>query len=866
MEKLFKKPVLVIGVIALITVFFTLQLPRAELDNNNYRFLPETHQARIDMDHIDAAFGSSTLILVGLERPYGTVFEGDFLALIKNYVSQVENIGIVQNVNSIVTTDYITGDDESIIAQPLVDNDFSGAPEEIAELKTRIASWDIFKRSLVSDDQSATQILVSLDVSREEAGRADVIESLVKIRDMAREMFDSTANVYVTGMPVISATINEAMIADLILLIPLFILVVLLVLFISFRRFSMVLLPLLTVAVAVIWTVGAMPLFGVKLSILSTLLPVILVAVGSAYGIHIVSHYADDIQNRALSVQEHRDVVFALMRKIIKPVFFASLTTFAGFLSFCFTSVLPVREFGIFASFGVLACFTVAVSLIPGLILIRGPRRPRRLGAPLTGSSTDPFSEAMADGFLAVAQKKHFVMVVTVALIAVSMYGFSKLIIDNVLVEYFKNTTDISRSDRFIREKFGGSKELSLVVEADSAEALLTPEVLSAIDRLERYLTDRVPAVGKVIGFTDFVKRINQVFNVGQSPEGLQPIAIAESDTGDFGFGGMDTFGFDESTELPSVNDLVSDAADQYSAADLLALLTIAAGTSADMSGNDLVRELQRLVNYEGMSYYEIPVDPKRYGKTEPEALQQLVSNYLILLSGDISDYANDPLEPTSIKTMIQLRTLGQKDSQEVLDQIAAYLDTNLPENTRYLIGGSVLQEDAITNLVLESQFISIPLALLVVFIILSLSHRSIIAGLIGIVPLSITILCNFAVMGFLGIKLNIATSLIGSLTVGIGIDYTIHYLESYKREYRAANGQGDFLRRTFLSSGKAILINAVSVAAGFAVIAFSQFNLLIDLGVLIAFSMLMSALISLTVLPVLLTLIKPRFICRQKA
>jgi predicted RND superfamily exporter protein len=144
------------------------------------------------------------------------------------------------------------------------------------------------------------------------------------------------------------------------------------------------------------------------------------------------------------------------------------------------------------------------------------------------------------------------------------------------------------------------------------------------------------------------------------------------------------------------------------------------------------------------------------------------------------------------------------------------------------------------------------------VFIIISVSYKSLIAGLVAGLPLLISILINFAVMGFLGIKLNLGTSMVASVSVGIGIDYTIHFIDSYKREYP---GGGDFLYRVFASSGKAIIINAVSVGAGFAVLVLSQFIILSHVGILIAFTMFTSALTSLTVIPALLSIINPRFI-----
>jgi predicted RND superfamily exporter protein len=241
--------------------------------------------------------------------------------------------------------------------------------------------------------------------------------------------------------------------------------------------------------------------------------------------------------------------------------------------------------------------------------------------------------------------------------------------------------------------------------------------------------------------------------------------------------------------------------------------------------------------------------------------LQQIVSNYLVLLSGNIDDYANHPFEPTAIKTTVQLRTLGDKDTDMVIREINRFTEANFPKNVNVIVGGSALVEQSINRLVVQSQLISVCISIIMVFIIIAFSNRSFTAGCIGIVPLSISILINFAVMGFLGIKLNIGTSMVASVSVGIGIDYTIHYLESYKREYRVSGGKGDFLRRTFLTSGKAIFINAVSVGAGFAVLLLSQFVMLGDLGLLIALTMATSALVSLTVIPVLLTLIKPKFV-----
>ena len=878
MEKFFKHPRWIVAAIAVLTIFFALQIPRAQLDNNNFRFVPEKDPERLTMKHIDDRFGSQIVILVGLERKHGTIFDADFLKKVRSFSAEVGKIGIVESATSIVSTDYITGVGDSIIVEPLVADTFSGTGEEIAVLKDRLTSWELYSRALVSDDFSSTQILVNLAIPPEDAGKPEVVAVHKSIKRLAEQAgFDDT-NIYITGMPVFSSVVNDATRNDLIFLVPLVVLVVVLVLLLSFRRLSGIVLPLLTVLISAIWAVGAMPLFGIKLSIISTVLPVILVAVGSAYGIHVVSHYFDEIAGKSnLSEAEHRALVFAVLHRIGQPVLLAALTTFAGFASFCFTKVIPIFEFGIFSSFGVLVAFVVAVTLIPALILIRGPVKkvPRFKTSEIEPGQEDPLSAAIADGLGHLVARKRTTLFVACSIIFISLFGVSRLVIDNVLVEYFKPNTDVVKSDSFIRAKFGGSKSVSVVVSTEIPGEVLRPDVLAAMDGLATYLKEKVPEVGKTTGFTDIIKRINQVFNADESPAGLKPSVAANraqapaGPSGDMAFG----FGFgDQGAAAPTpITDTALPVAAQAPAPEKLDALAMVAllnkvaseGDSQTMSTQDLIARLSRAVNYRGAAYYEIPSDPARYGKKSFEELKGLISNYLVLVSGSVSSFADDPLEPKAIRMAVQLKTVGQIDTNKAIGKMRDYIATRFPKDVKVEIGGDALVEKSLNNLVVQSQLSSVAISLLMVFIILAIYYRSAIAGLIGLAPLSISILINFAVMGFAGIKLNIGTAMVASISVGIGIDYTIHYMAAYHNEFLLTGGKGDFLRRTFLTSGKAILFNAVSVGAGFAVLCLSQFNILADLGLLIALTMGTSALVSLTVLPVLLIITNPAFIRR---
>jgi predicted RND superfamily exporter protein len=548
LEKFFKHPWVIVGVIAAVTVFFAAQLSKAHMDNNVNVFIPDDNPARITTKHLEAQYGDEVTIVVGLERPYGTVFESAFLSRIKEFTEEAEAIELVKSTNSLVSAQYLTADSESIIVTDLVGEDFSGTPEEIAELKRRLASWDMYEGSLVSDDLSSAQIVIKINAAADDSGSPEVVAVLTCLREMAKEMFGDSAEVYTTGQSVISATITESAFADGTSLVPLVIVVLIAVLVFSFRRLSFVTLPLLTVVIATIWAVGAMPFLGVTMTILSIVLPIILIAVGSAYAVHVISHYKDGVSGRTFTVYEHRAFVLDLVRKLVKPVFLAALTTFAGFVSFCFTPIVPIRDFGVFSSFGVLAAFAIAVTLIPAILLIRGPQAVKPAARKKAGNNkpNSGFESRLAPALVAVANRKVLVLIVTAVVVVTSIIGASKVVVDNAMVEFFNDNTEVSRSDRFIRQHFGGSTNLILSVEADDTQTLLSPQTLTAIEGLSAYLIERVPNVTKVVGFTDMIKRMNQLFNVDESPDGVAATSAVYSGPDESGFGFGD-FGFDNS-------------------------------------------------------------------------------------------------------------------------------------------------------------------------------------------------------------------------------------------------------------------------------------------------------------------------------
>ena len=885
-KKLYKHPRIILGIILGVTLFFALQLPRVRFDNNNFRFIPESDPARIADAEMAKIFGDSVPLLIGIQRRYSTIIDCKFLEKMQELDKQLLALPLVKNVVSLTTTTHIEAVGDSIVSGKLVPEHLTGSPEELNTITERLRSLDTYNRSLISDDLKATQTIIFLNIKQEQSGSPETVAVCRKVMSIAEEWDFPDSVTYVTGAPVFSEIVNEATSHDLMFLVPIVVIVVAGVLFFSFRRFSGVLLPLLTVIISCIWAIGAMALLQIPLTILSTVLPVILIAVGSAYGIHVINHYFDEVtQSKEISRETHSTQIVEAMARVIPPVFLAALTTFAGFVSFCFTSVVPIFEFGIFSSFGVLSAFIVAVTLIPAILILRGPRNPTiggRFG--VQPSHTGIIDRIIADTLIIVHAHKRSVLLVSLGCIIFAGLGISKLVIDNVLMEYFEPDVQVVRSDTFIRENFGGSKLLNLIIKGTKQGDVIRPDVLQAIDSLAVYAEENIPEVGKVTSLANVIKRFNQVYNADAPATGLTPTSTnsagkEEDSFGNFGdFGDADaSWGFDDadswSDSEPSAEEsgktgntaVKTQKEPVYTFSELIEKLAAAqaARRGRYVSATELVDALKKDINYKGASYYEIPTDPQKYGKETQEELTALIQNYLILMGGNVQDFIDDIHTPAALKVNIQLRTVGQQDSEQALQAIMAYVKDNFPKDISVEANGSMFIEQSLNTLVVQSQLISVAVSFGIVFLILAVYYRSIIAGIIGIIPLMISVALNFGFMGIVGIKLNIGTAMVASFAIGIGIDYTIHYLAAYHHEYTKRRDDRNFLIHTFYGSGKAILFNAVSVGAGFAVLMLSKFNMLSELGLLIALVMGTSSFASLTVLPTILSIVKPRFITK---
>jgi predicted RND superfamily exporter protein len=181
---------------------------------------------------------------------------------------------------------------------------------------------------------------------------------------------------------------------------------------------------------------------------------------------------------------------------------------------------------------------------------------------------------------------------------------------------------------------------------------------------------------------------------------------------------------------------------------------------------------------------------------------------------------------------------------------------------TRFtMLGGFAVLFYDLVDAVVYGQVSSLALSLLLVVIIVALLFRSLVAGLLAGGTLGLAMAFLFGLMGLLGIELNLPTALLSSIMIGVGVDYTIHFLWRYRVERRAGRGPNDAVVRTLTTTGRGIIINALSVIIGFAVMLISSFVPVRYFGFLVVVSISACLLGAMVLMPALVLLIKPKFL-----
>jgi hypothetical protein len=266
-----------------------------------------------------------------------------------------------------------------------------------------------------------------------------------------------------------------------------------------------------------------------------------------------------------------------------------------------------------------------------------------------------------------------------------------------------------------------------------------------------------------------------------------------------------------------------------------------------------VVRIISRSLNDSGDELYDkIPDD------------RQTIAQYIEFysMSGDPEDFEKlVDFDYTKAVLNVQFIAKDMKSFKQIESQIQKQIETS---PYCKLKAGQCLVEKEMAQSIVRGQVYSLIFAMLAIIILLWIIFRSLSAGLMGSIPLVLTLVCNFGLMGWFGLELDIGNSLLSSIAIGIGIDYTIHLFWRLKYELSLGKDYPEAVRNTLKTTGRGIAVNAFSVMIGFAVLFLSGLMILKTFAFLIIFSLLLCLLCSLILIPAICVIAEPSFLMKN--
>jgi len=727
----------------LLGVVMAVMIPRLKTDPEIRNYIPASIPSKVATDKIEKEFGVQDMIVILLSD--SSILTCDNLKQIEELDRSISKINGIVNRISPFTVRNLRNEAGSLVIDPLI---VRGSVKESEKLGREILS-NRFARNIVfsSDLRTAT---ISGTISKS----APEMETLQRI-DSVISTVPGKAKIERGGLPYIRQSIIKDVPSDAILLIPAALLVMIIVLKINLGKWRFVLMPFTVIILSTGFTLALIPILGWKMSIMTLLVPVILIAVANNYGIYLVARYNElKVTNGSASAWDRIGII---LKSLKMPILFSGLTTIAGILGLLAHSIIPARQVGILAASGVALALALSLLLIPSLILldktISTPENNKRNKTLLFNRPLKKLSDLILD-------HSGKILIGALVFLAIISSGIVLLKINTNQETFFPKNHPVRQASDRINSGFGGSQTISAMVTGD----IMNPELMRGIDSLTTTL-EHEKGVGNIFSISQVIREISK--SIYSSTES----------------------GYDR---IPETREAIAQMLELYY-----------------MSGGD---ELKQLINPDN-------------------------TNAHILIR--LSDPENAVIRNVEYKI------------EEFSHQFPG----------KVTVGGYAVIMADFASRIIKGQALSIIFAIVSVLILLTIIFRSFSGGLIGSIPLVSSVVLLFGFMGWTHIALDAATALLSSIMIGIGVDFTIQYIWCFNLQINKGMTYPDATRTAMLTIGRSIIINALSVGAGFSALILSGFQSIRFFGYLVLISIGACLLGAIIVVPAILVRFRPRFI-----
>ena len=826
------RPRLAIAFVLAVTLVMGMGLPNFKLDASADSLTLEYDEDLNFFREVSKRYGSDNFLIVTFSPKFGELLDDKNLETLSSISKNLNNIKGVDSTLSLLDAPLLYSPKITVsdLENPLNTVLSEGVDKQLA--KQEFLTSPIYKDMLLSADGKTTGIIAKLSFDPQYLELVSQRDSLRLVRDTeglnsqqqlelavisqeflnyrtaktaedhrrvaeVRNLMDQyrdQATIYLGGPDMITADMVDFIKSDLAVFGIGILVFMIATLSFIFRSIRWVILPVATCALCLTIVLGLLSWLDWRLTVISSNFVSLLLIITLALTIHLIVRYRELFAAKPMA--EQRALVTETIQSMAKPCLYTVLTTIVAFSSLVVSNIRPVIDFGWMMTLGIIIALGVSFIILPAGMMI--------LGKDKSTAKKDRSGVITAKFAQFTQQRGSLVLLFALALALLSAFGVSRLEVDNRFIDYFKSDTEIYRGMEVIDTALGGTTPLDIILQAP---AYNPPAVtfedtdLDEYEGLDEY--EDFDDYEDLDEYEDFEAEISSDSNQESywfSSTGLAELAKL-------------TQYLDAQPEIGKVSSLVQ--LDQV---------------ATDLMGHKL-------------NDFEIAFMRQ---SLSPEIYQQLVAPYLI-----------EELDETRIQ-LRAMETAGLKRA-ELLAKIKQFAinEVGIAEENIRFTGLLVLYNNMLQSL-FKSQIMTIGAVFIGIMLMFLVLFRSLKLSFIAIVPNFLAAAVVLGGMGLLKIPLDMMTITIAAITVGIGVDHSIHYITRFKREF---SKDGDYIatmHRAHNSIGQALFYTAITIIIGFSVLTLSNFIPSIYFGLLTSVAMIAALLGSMTLLPKLILMIKP--------
>lgn len=465
-------------------------------------FVPGSHPAALARDIARETFGLEDPIIIGLAAPAGesafTPARLEALRRIDQAVRQVE--GVKKNdVLSLAGENAISGSQGDLLVDPIIEPGPVTA-ETAALAAQRYRNMPMLSGLLASPDGDMLVAIVPV------VDPNHAVASVTAVREIAEREAGDVAQVHVAGVAAMNARLATMVDTDTRIFIPAAILTVLAILLFALRRPAALIGPLFVIACSAAVAIGLMGWLGSRYYLITTALPVVIMAIAVADSLHISVFY---LRARRVSPETSaRDAAGEALGHTFIPVTLTTLTTIAAFLGLSLGAAMqPISEFGMYAAVGVAAAWLFSITALPAIMILTDLRPG---SGPAIPEEQTPIGRAIAALSTACLSRPKTALTLTfAALVLLSVFGM-RAEFDYERQRYFVSDDPVRVADETINAHLGGMNFLDVMVSSPNPGGLMTPAAIQSIADLRRQMAN-LPLVVNVTGIDSYLSLLHAV-------------------------------------------------------------------------------------------------------------------------------------------------------------------------------------------------------------------------------------------------------------------------------------------------------------------------------------------------------------------